>query len=71
MKRKLFSLLVLLLTAVTGAWATDDTTVFELSGTTATTGTLTLGTSSVEASTVKIHNMRIITIHITVRKKTS
>ena len=55
MKRKLFSLLVLLLTAVTSAWATDDTTVFELSGSTATTGTLTLGTSSVEASTVKIH----------------
>ena len=32
MKRKLFSLLVLLMVAVTGAWATDDTTVFELSG---------------------------------------
>ena len=35
--------------------ATDDTTVFELNGSEATTGTLTLGTSSVEASTVKIH----------------
>ena len=55
MKRKLFSLLVLLLTAVTGAWATDDTTVFELNGSTATTGTLTFGTSSVEATNVKIH----------------
>ena len=55
MKRKLFSLLVLLMVAVTGAWATDDTTVFELSGSTATTGTLTFGTTGVEASTVKIH----------------
>ena len=35
--------------------ATDDTTVFELSGSTATTGTLTLGTTGVEVSTVKIH----------------
>ena len=35
--------------------AADDTTVFELSGSTATTGTLTLGTTGVEVSTVKIH----------------
>lgn len=47
--------LALLLTAVGGAWAEDYTTVFELNGSTASTGTLTLGTSSVEASTVNIH----------------
>ena len=55
MKQKIFSLLVLLVAAVTGAWADDVTTVFELNGSEATTGTLTLGTSSVEATTVKIH----------------
>ena len=55
-KNKLLLLLALLMTAATGAWATDDTTVFELSGSTATTGTLTLGTSGVEAGTVKINN---------------
>ena len=53
-KTRLLTLLVLLLTAATGAWA-DDTTVFELSGSTASTGTLTLSTTGVEASTVKIH----------------
>ena len=55
MKKKIFSLLVLLVAAVSGAWADDVTTVFELSGSEAATGTLTLGTSGVEASTVKIH----------------
>jgi hypothetical protein len=56
MKRfRLLTLLGLLITAVTGAWA-DDETVFELNGATATVGTLTLGTSSVEADIVKIHN---------------
>jgi hypothetical protein len=54
-KTRLLTLLALLLTAATGAWA-EDTTVFELSGSTASTGTLTLGTTSVEAGTVKIHN---------------
>jgi hypothetical protein len=55
-KTRLLLLLALLMTAATGAWATDDETVFELNGSTASTGTLTLGTSSVEAATVKIHN---------------
>ena len=55
MKKKLFSILALMCLIVTGAWADDVTTVFELNGSTASVGSLTLGTSSVEASTVKIH----------------
>ena len=46
--------LVALLALTTQAWA-EDTTLFELNGSTATTGTLTLGTDGVEAGTVKIH----------------
>lgn len=55
MKQKLLTMLVLLMTAVSGAWAGDATTVFELNGSAASVGTLTLGASSVEASTVNIH----------------
>ena len=48
-------MLVLLMAVVTGAWAQDASTVFELSGSTASVGTLVLGTN-VSASQVKIHN---------------
>ena len=47
--------LALLITAVGGAWAEDYTTVFELNGSTASVGKLTLGTSSVATGIVKIH----------------
>ena len=51
--KKIIMTLVALFAMTTGAWA--DETVFELNGSEATTGTLTLGTNSVEATTVKIH----------------
>ena len=51
--KKLLSLLVLLLTAAPGVWADD--TVFDFDGQTTSVGTLTLGTNSVEAGSVKIH----------------
>ena len=51
--KQLILTLVALFAMTTGAWA--DETVFELNGSEATTGTLTLGTNSVEATTVKIH----------------
>ena len=47
--------LALLITAVGGAWAEDYTTVFELNGSTASTGTLTLGSYGVAADIAKIH----------------
>ena len=47
--------LVALLALTTHAWATDASTVFELSGSTASVGTLELGTN-VSASQVKIHS---------------
>ena len=53
-KTRLLSLLSLLMMAVTGVWAGD--TVFELNGSEASVGTLTLGTTGITASTVKIHN---------------
>ena len=53
MRNKILSLLVLLLTAATGAWAE---TVFEFKGSTADPGTLTLGSTGMSITTVKIHN---------------
>ena len=53
--KKLTLTLALLITAAGGAWAEDYTTVFELNGSTANVGKLTLGTSSVETGSVKIH----------------
>ena len=48
--------LALLITAVGGAWAQEEATVFELNGSSASVGKLTFGTFGITASTVKIHN---------------
>ena len=53
MKHKILMTLALLITAVGGAWAE---TVFEFNGSSADPGTLTLGSTGMSITTVKIHN---------------